>query len=333
MINFDLIERFFSSIAIVVIIFCFIFYFSQGRKKEVLHEKILMYSFASFWLSISLARIFYYFSDIFLEGTYSGDLSTLIESYDLLNYIILYFYLYSHIYILISIIALSVMFIWFSIKSKKEFQLVSSVVAIGFTIFLIGWVFETTALKQLNLIPPALPSIFIIAGTIIATIPLIVDIEFFSSKLINWLVLISIVLILLFFSLTIFTNLPLVLLSQIIILISTSVLIMVIIFVAFYIIKRIKVSEVQEIVPKEELKDFIKTFMKPATITIEEIQLYKEKGLCLVCKSKVTRLNYVCPKCYALYCLKCSRALTNLENSCWVCETPFDESKPMKKSK
>ncbi|MFX1526659.1 MAG: hypothetical protein ACFFB4_03720 [Promethearchaeota archaeon] len=102
---------------------------------------------------------------------------------------------------------------------------------------------------------------------------------------------------------------------------------------AFYIIKRIKVSEVQEIVPKEELKDFIKTFMKPATITIEEIQLYKEKGLCLVCKSKVTRLNYVCPKCYALYCLKCSRALTNLENSCWVCETPFDESKPMKKSK
>ncbi|MFW9784857.1 MAG: hypothetical protein ACFFFB_21435, partial [Candidatus Heimdallarchaeota archaeon] len=69
MINFDLIERFFSSIAIVVIIFCFIFYFSQGRKKEVLHEKILMYSFASFWLSISLARIFYYFSDTFLEGT------------------------------------------------------------------------------------------------------------------------------------------------------------------------------------------------------------------------------------------------------------------------
>lgn len=294
---------------------------------------MLMYSFASFWLSISLARIFYYFSDLLLEGTYSGDLSMLIYSYNAFDYIFLYFYLYSHIYILISIIILSIMFIWFSIKSKKEFQLVSSVVAIGFTMFLIGWVFETTALKQLNLISPALPSIFIIVGTITATIPLIANIEFFSSTLINWLVLISIILILIFFSLTIFTNLPLVLLSQIIILISTAVLIVVIIYVIIYIVKKIKVSDVPEIVPKEELKDFLKTFMKPTAITIEEIQLYREKGLCLVCKSKIARLNYVCPKCNALYCLKCSRALTNLENSCWVCEAPFDESKPMKISK
>lgn len=287
-----------------------------------------MYSFASFWISISIARIFYYFSDIFLEGTYSGDLDIIINSYDIAKYIFLYFYLYSFIYILINIIVLIIMFIWFSIKSKKEFQLVSSIVAIGFSMILLGWIFEIFLIKELNSISPTMSSIFIIIGSITATFPLIVDLEFFSSSLINWLVLISIIFILLYLCLTIFTNLPLFLLSQIIIWISTSILVVVVIYVTYYIIKRIRTTEISEGAVREEVKDFLKIFMKPATITVEEIQLYKEKGLCLVCKSKVARLNYVCPKCNALYCLKCSKALTDLENRCWVCETPFDESKP-----
>jgi len=37
----------------------------------------------------------------------------------------------------------------------------------------------------------------------------------------------------------------------------------------------------------------------------------------------------VCPECDALYCIKCSNALSDLENACWVCETPFDESRPI----
>ena len=39
---------------------------------------------------------------------------------------------------------------------------------------------------------------------------------------------------------------------------------------------------------------------------------------------------YTCPKCDALYCIKCSDTLSNLENACWVCNTPFDDSKPTK---
>ena len=39
---------------------------------------------------------------------------------------------------------------------------------------------------------------------------------------------------------------------------------------------------------------------------------------------------YTCPACDALYCIKCSDSLSNLENACWVCNTPFDESKPTK---
>ena len=60
-----------------------------------------------------------------------------------------------------------------------------------------------------------------------------------------------------------------------------------------------------------------------------QCQLYnitREKGLCLVCKGKIEGLNYVCPKCNALYCLKCINVLANLENECWVCETTFQRT-------
>jgi len=39
---------------------------------------------------------------------------------------------------------------------------------------------------------------------------------------------------------------------------------------------------------------------------------------------------YICPDCDTFYCKKCSKTLVNLENACWVCNHPFDESKPVK---
>ncbi len=38
---------------------------------------------------------------------------------------------------------------------------------------------------------------------------------------------------------------------------------------------------------------------------------------------------YTC-QCDSAYCEKCARALTDLENVCWVCDAPFDISKPTK---
>ncbi len=69
---------------------------------------------------------------------------------------------------------------------------------------------------------------------------------------------------------------------------------------------------------------------KPSQITEQEVSFYREQKICLVCKGTVSRLNYICPKCSALYCIKCSETLSELENMCWVCQTPFDESKPVK---
>ncbi len=194
---------------------------------------------------------------------------------------------------------------------------------IGLTVFLIGWVFETNAIKILNLVPFAISPILVIIGVIIAVSPLIVDLEFFSRAFANWIVLISIICILVFLGLTSFTNLPLSMVSLIIILISSLVLITVIIYIIYYIAKSLRTQETPLVAEKAGLKEVLKLFTKPKTITEEEVNFSIEKKICLVCKSKVSRLNYICPKCEVLYCVRCSNALSNLENTCWVCETAF----------
>jgi len=69
---------------------------------------------------------------------------------------------------------------------------------------------------------------------------------------------------------------------------------------------------------------------RPTQFTEEEISFYREKRICLVCKGKVAGLNYMCTGCNALYCMNCSEELSDLENACWVCNEPFDKTKPSK---
>jgi len=96
-------------------------------------------------------------------------------------------------------------------------------------------------------------------------------------------------------------------------------------------------TKLQERIELLNLKDFVsksinevleKKFMPQ--ITEEKITIHKEKKSCLVCKGEVERFNvYICPKCDTIYCENCARTLTNLENACWVCNTPFDTLKPI----
>ena len=308
-------------------VFSAILYVYHAKAKEELYEKILMYGFASFWLSLSILKFFFFTLDYLLEGTYTGDIITIIESYDELSYILLYFYLYLYSYVLVNILFLISIFIWFSIKSDKEFQSISSLVTIGFSFVLIGWLFEAIAIKKAGLFIPFLPPVFFIIGIFIATFPLLINLEFFSKSLANWLVIILVAGVIIFIGLTIFTTLPLFIISQIIIWTSSLILIIVAMYLIItYIKKRDRLSNTTSLIERGELKDTIKIFTKPATITIEEVQLYREKGLCLVCKGKIEGINYICPKCNALYCLKCLDVLENLENECWVCETTFKRS-------
>lgn len=69
---------------------------------------------------------------------------------------------------------------------------------------------------------------------------------------------------------------------------------------------------------------------KPAQITEEEVTFHREKKICLICKGKALKFTYICPDCEALYCENCARALSSLENACWVCNAQIVDSKPSK---
>ncbi len=61
------------------------------------------------------------------------------------------------------------------------------------------------------------------------------------------------------------------------------------------------------------------------------LTLYKERKICLVCKGNAIGFEvYVCTECGVLYCLKCAKALSTLENICWSCNAPIDPTEPVK---
>jgi len=102
----------------------------------------------------------------------------------------------------------------------------------------------------------------------------------------------------------------------------------------FYLGIILPIEETQEklIQEKPDALVFLKLIAKRKKnpLTENEITFYKEQKICLVCKSKLLRLTYICPDCEAIYCITCVKALSDLENACWVCKSPFDPSKPVR---
>jgi len=103
-------------------------------------------------------------------------------------------------------------------------------------------------------------------------------------------------------------------------------------FILMYI--SIKEEKIDEKPVKKEVQVekglFRMSRIRPDNLTEEEIMISKDKKVCLVCKNVIAKVNYLCSDCGAFYCIKCMDALTDAENACWVCEEPFDESKPSK---
>ncbi len=109
-------------------------------------------------------------------------------------------------------------------------------------------------------------------------------------------------------------------------------------FLFFLGIKEERVKAKKETLKRKGLPDKSKvtlaetlSYSRPAQITKEEVTYFKEQKICLVCKGKVEKFNvFLCSKCDTIYCENCARALSNLENSCWVCAEPIDDTKPVK---
>ena len=100
--------------------------------------------------------------------------------------------------------------------------------------------------------------------------------------------------------------------------------------IAGWLIKDYKEFSDEPTQQKDDVQEFLKLLKeKPEMINEEQVTFFREKKICLVCKGKVSGFNYICSNCDALYCEKCARALAQLENACWVCDSPFDKSKPV----
>jgi hypothetical protein len=221
--------------------------------------------------------------------------------------------------------------IWFSKKSSQEFQAVSVIMLIGFLLYLAGSMLDSRIGKELGIIPAILPPFLIILGSVFAISPTFINPEYFSRSSLYWSILSIFNCILLF----IFFYGILVLIIPEIYVIPMWIVISSVIITTIYSFSRIaKILKAQSRLerysktPKKQ-QDFLKIFTKPRRVTEEEVSISKEKKICLVCKNKVSRLNYICPDCNAIYCVKCSDVLSNEENMCWVCDTRFDESKPI----
>jgi hypothetical protein len=327
---FDPFERFFSAIFIFLLIVCSLFYFYRGSSREDKQEKVLMFTFGVFWISIASTKLYFYFVDYFIGGFYTGDIDAIFQTYDVETYILLYFYLYLYFFDFISLLGLCIIYIWSSFRSKRESRAISYVMAIGYILLSIGWALEVFFIKNVSPYPRAMPSILLIIGVLFTISPFFGYFELFNKLVIRLAIFIVIGVVVVFLALTLVFNLQLDVLSIIIILVSVALLVFVIVYILFSVIRR---RERESEVRKEEIQDTIKMFTRPLNINIKDVKMYREKGLCLVCKNRISRLTYVCPQCESLYCYKCSSALSNLENMCWVCETPFDESKKVKMEK
>ncbi|MFX1597338.1 MAG: hypothetical protein ACFFBK_14875 [Promethearchaeota archaeon] len=217
---------------------------------------------------------------------------------------------------------------WFSFKSKHEFQSISSIITIGFVTFLIGWSIESIFIKNFNLFSPAIPSILVIIGALIVIFPSLGYFEFYSKTIIKLVILIMIILIASFLVFNLFFNVQLNVLILFIIWLAFFTLILGISYVIYRYAKRR-----EDIIEKEKIHDTIRKFVRPPKFSVEEVNYHRDKGLCLVCKNKISGLTYVCPNCNVWYCIKCSEALIRIENTCWVCQTPLDRSKSVKNEK
>jgi len=212
---------------------------------------------------------------------------------------------------------------WLALKSNTEFQNISMMTLIGLMIYFLFSMSRGPEIRELNIISPSFIAFFYMLSIVFYIIPMLIDLERLSkaNPLYFWLIFIivnSLFIILGIYFLTT-PSVPIYLP------IATFQINIPIFFILLYIFrKNRKNAPVQEI-------PLLKMFSKPQKVTEEEVSISKERKICLVCKTRVSRHNiYICPGCDTLYCEKCAHTLEGMENACWACETAFNELIPRK---
>ncbi len=374
---FDPINRFSWSVAILVLFICGTYFLNQGLKRDDQKERTIMIGFASVFFGQALNRFFFFFSDFFVEGHYSGhsfygDYATGGSTYMLFVILAYVSFLVSmcvfffaierilkksrysiftlnvifialliglpieykrtavYIFIVIDALLFFLVIFWFFKKSSPQFQAVSTLMMIGYILYLFGTIMDSSIVKQMNLTSPTYASFLIIIGAFISISPMIIKSELLSRSLMNWIIFSFFILVILGFGMNLIIRYELPELFSVLIYIAMVIGFGLWLFSLNRIYRTLKPPKLMEKIEKEQSDspDFLKIFTRPKKLTEQEVTLYKEQKICLVCKNKVSKTLYLCPKCSALYCVKCSQMLSKAENSCWVCNAPFDDSLP-----
>lgn len=301
-------------------------------------EHMMIYVFGEIAYSIGFGIFFFTFELIHKQTKYlltfiqSGLLLFRIFLPSLSGYSWLLIFIYSNI---------STMFIFFYLTriSRLEFKAVSSLLLFGLILFGVSIILFNGDLRTLNIaIFLPLSPILCILGGLISLSPIVIKSEFLVKAKHYWITigviclsLICIVMMLFLYALIVFEFSLFILTELIFGFLLVTVLLLMLNKILTSIKKQVLLDDTLE--NEVDKSNLLGIFTKPRKITEEEVSISKEKGICLVCKGEVGRITYICPECKALYCNKCSKALSSLENMCWVCETPFDESKPVKRIK
>ena len=210
--------------------------------------------------------------------------------------------------------------------SQKQLRAATSFIILGswFLGSFLGYM--SPAYMQLGVTPILVFPTFLVIGILLFLAPTIFKPEFFSRKINYWYFFSLIVISIQFFSL-IYTIIE----SGI-----SPYMLSPLILIIFFIIEcsiLIKFIKNEDTTSEKEDIGVLGIFTRPDKITEEEVSVSQEKKICLTCKGKLKRIIYMCPECNTFYCQKCILILSDLENTCWVCDTIIDKNKPIKQSK
>jgi hypothetical protein len=74
------------------------------------------------------------------------------------------------------------------------------------------------------------------------------------------------------------------------------------------------------------------SYSRPEDLSEQDLLYFREQTLCTVCRTSLVGFSsiFICPECKTLYCEKCARELVKIDNMCWGCSGPIEESMPIK---
>lgn len=216
--------------------------------------------------------------------------------------------------------------------SDLRFKGISAVLIFGLMMVEYAIVFRDHDMKSTNSLPIIIAPILLIVGSLISLSPVLVHPNKFSKALPYWKYLGYILIIFM----TIFSLLLLIGGFPILYTIISIFYILVMIYILKIVIGLINNEtnlNIEKKIKKERTmkeSNVLEMFSRPDNIDLDESNYMRDNKICIVCKKEVSKYAYICSTCEGYYCFNCANALTDIENACWVCNAPFDDSKPTK---